>query len=368
MEARARVVVLLPLLLAAFVAAPSQAQKGVAMTPDRLDSLTQRRTLSLRARGMLLTQMLPGITQQMFYRLRLSPDATDVPVSVFCSDARLSQFEHALTALFGYRLVGRSQGEGMALVIAPDVGAVAAAAHRRLQGPAALQAGVARAMEWIKQPDALDEIARKRCPSAGALRDESVRRAFRLHAALTTAQRATVMAGHPVVLPITALPAATRRMLPAGKTAPKWLAFYLYQDPWNASSHPRLAVRAEPSGETWLTCPPLDLAPARFPAAPASDPGLRIKLKGAPDLEDLEPEEVGPAVLEWLADQGKVWIAAEGLPAQRAGAEALKPFAAGFNGLSLEEALDRAATYFGATWRLDGDWILLQRRTTESAS
>jgi hypothetical protein len=338
------------------------------MTPDRLDSLTQRRTLTLRARGLPLTQLIPNITQQMFYRLRLSPDANDVPLSVFCTGAKLSQFEHVLTALFGYRLVGRSQGEGMALVIAPDADAVAAAAHHRLQGPAALQAGVTRAMEWIKQPAMLDEVARKRCPSAGALRDEKVRRAFQLHAGLTKAQKATVMAGHPVIIPLAALPAASRRLLPPGKAAPKCLAYYLYQDPWNTGSHPRLAVRAEPSGETWLTCPPLDLAPARISSASPSSIGLQVKLKGVPDLEDLDPAEVGPAVLDWVSEQGKVWIAAEELPSRAASTEALKSFAAGFNGLSLEEALDRAATFFGATWYVDGDWILLQRRTTESAS
>src|SRR5438045_2576717 len=120
----------------------------------------------------------------------------------------------------------------MALVIAPDSQAVRAAAHPRLQGPAALEAGGAGAREWLKQPDVLDEIARKRCPSAGALREEGVKRAFRLHAVLTAGQRATVMAGHPVVLPVTALSPASRRLLPVGKAAPKWLAFYLYQDPW----------------------------------------------------------------------------------------------------------------------------------------
>src|SRR5947208_12017331 len=90
-------------------AAPSNAQKGVPMNADRLDSLTQGRTMNLRARSLTLTQVLPSITQQMLYRTRLTPEAPDLPLSVFCSGAKLSQFEHAITTLFGYRLLGRSQ-------------------------------------------------------------------------------------------------------------------------------------------------------------------------------------------------------------------------------------------------------------------
>ena len=149
---------------------------------------------------------------------------------------------------------------------------------------------------------------------------------------------------------------------PPGSRRPKWLTLSLRQ-PWSAGGQPRLAVRAEPSGATWLSCPPLDLAPARFPAPTSTDPALKIRLKGAPDLEDLEPGEEAPAVLEWLADEGKIWIMSEALRPYPGGAQPLKKLAAGFDGLPLEEALDRVATLFGATWRIDGGWVLFQRRS-----
>jgi hypothetical protein len=124
-------------------------------------------------------------------------------------------------------------------------------------------------------------------------------------------------------------------------------------------------VRAEPSGQTWLSSPPLDLVPAHYPATADTDPAFKVKLTGAPDLEDLEPGEEGPAVLEWMADQSKVWIMSEGLRPNAGGVEQLKKFAASCNGLTLEEGLDRVAAFFGATWRFDDGWVLIKRRSTE---
>jgi hypothetical protein len=333
------------------------------MTPERLDGLTQDRTMDLRARALTLTQVLPSLTQQMLYRLRLTPEAADLPLSVFCSGAKLSQFEHAITTLFGYRLVGRSQGEGMGLVFVPDGQAVAAAARQRLQGRAAVQRGIERADAWLKQPAQLAAIARTSCPAAGALRDEAVKRAFTLHAALSPAQHAVVMAGHPVVVPYAALSARSRSLLPAVKSAPRWLAFYLYANPWSPNDALRLAVRAEPSGQTWLSCPPLDLVPAHVPTGAEADPVFKAKLTGEPDLEDLETGQEAPALLEWMADQGKVWIMAEALRPNVGGAEQLKKFAASCRGLTLEEGLDRVADFFGASWRIDDGWILIKRRS-----
>ena len=82
-----------------------------------------------------------------------------------------------------------------------------------------------------------------------------------------------------------------------------------------------------------------------------------------------------------MADQSKVWIMAEGLrpgggggaaywrEATAAGAgpraDALKKFAASCAGLTLEESLDRVATFFGATWQYSDGWILLKRRSVE---
>jgi hypothetical protein len=350
------------LFLLTFPAGPSSAQKGVPMTPERLDGLTQGRTMDLRERALTLTQVLPSITQQMLYRVRLTPEAADLPLSVFCTGTKLSQFEHAITTLFGYRLLGRSQGEGMGLVFVPDPPAIAAAGRQRLQGRTAVEAGIERANAWIKQPDQLAVMARTSCPAAGALRDASVKRAFALHAALSPAQHAVVMAGHPVVLPYAALPARSRTLLPAREPAPRWLAFYLFTDPWSPNDAPRLAVRAEPSGQTWLSCPPLDLVPAHLPTRADADPAFKTRLTGEPDLRDLEPGEEAPAILEWMADQGKIWIMAEALRPNAGGAEQFKKFAASCRGLTLEEALDRVAGFFGATWRADDGWILLKRR------
>jgi hypothetical protein len=346
-------------------AAPTNAQKGVPMTPDRLDSLTQGRTMNLRSRNLSLTQILPAITQQMLYRTRLTPEAPDLPLSVFCSGAKLSQLEHAITTLFGYRLLGRSQGEGMGLVFVPDPQAIAAAGKQRLQGRAAVETGIARALVWLKQPASLGEIARTRCPAASSLQSETVRRAFALHAALTAAQRAIVLSGHPVLVPYASLPATGRSILPGGPKAPRWLIFYLYTNPWSSADSPRLAVRAEPSGQTWLSSPPLDLVPAHFPASADTDPAFKTRLSGAPELDDLEPGEEGPAILEWMADQSKVWIMSEGLRPGIAGAESLKKFAASCSGLTLEEGLDRVAAYFGATWQYSDGWVLLKRRSNE---
>jgi hypothetical protein len=362
------------------------AQKGLAMSPERLDSLTHRRTMVVRAGAVTLTQIIPGVTQQMLYRLRLTPDATDPALSVYCTGAKLSQFEQAMTALFGYRLVGRSQGEGMALIFAPDPEAVAAAERMRLQGQAGVESGIAQALTWMRQPALLPEITRTRCPAAAALQNEEVRRAFRLHAGLSRAQRAVVMAGHALTVPLAALPKASRALLPALKPAPQWLSFYLYQNPWRVDDPPRLAVRVEPSGKTWISCPPLDLAPAQSPRSTESDPVFRTRLKGEPDLEDLEPAEEGPAVLEWLSDQSGLWIMAESLrplagsnpllgakaapagePYLTSGPEQRKKLAASFEGLTLEEGLDRTAACFGATWRQHGDWVLFQRRSTEGS-
>jgi hypothetical protein len=364
---RGRVATLLvTLLFLGIVALPVAAQNGTPMTPERLTSLTQGRTMTLRSRASTLTQITPGVTQQMMYRIRLTPEAPDPALSVFCTNVRLNQFEHAMTALFGYRLVGRSQGEGMGLVFVPEAEAVAAAGRQRLQGRAAAEAGIARALAWIKQPQALDEIARTRCPAAGALREEGVKRAFALFAALPKAQRETVLAGHPVTVPYATLPAASRALLPAGKPAPKWLNFYLFDNPWNESGHPRLAVRAEPSGKTWLSCPPLALAPAHLAPTPEAEAAFKVKLKGAPDLEDLEAGEEAPAIMEWLAEEGHVAIMSEGLRPYEGGPDKLKRFGASFGGLSLEESLDRLATFFDATWRFDDGWVLFQRRSTES--
>jgi hypothetical protein len=342
---------------------PASAQKGLPMTPERLDGLTQGRTMDLRARALTLTQVLPGLTQQMLYRVRLTPEAADLPLSVFCSGARLSQFEHAITALFGYRLVGRSQGEGMGLVFVPDPQTVAAAGRRRLQGRAAVELGIERANTWLKQPAQFAAAARTSCPAAGALRDESVKRAFALHAALSAAQHAVVMGGHPVVVPYAALPARSRSLLPAGKPAPRWLTFYLYTNPWSLNDALRLAVRAEPAGQTWLSCPPLDLVPAHLPSGAEADPVFKARLTGEPDLEDLETGEEAPAMLEWMADQGKVWIMAEALRPNAGGVAQLKKLAASCRGLTLQEGLDRVAGFFGATWRVDDGWILIQRRS-----
>ncbi len=337
------------------------------MTPERLTSLTQGRTMSVRARALSLTRVTPSITQQMMYRIRLTAEAPDPPLSVFCVDARLNQFDHAITALFGYRLVGRSQGEGMGLVFVPDPEAVAAAGRRRLQGRAAAEAGIARALAWIKQPEALREISRTRCPAAGSLRNADVKRAFSLFATLSKAQRELVLSGHPVTQSYAGLSAAARALLPAGSGGTKWLSFYLYDDPWNASGDPRLAVRTEPSGRTWLSCPPLALAPARGAAPPASEAAFKATLKGAPDLQDIEPGEEAAAFLEWLADQGHLWIMSEGLRPYKDGPEALKQFAASCSGLTVEESLDRIATFFGASWRYDDGWVLVQRRSTEGS-
>lgn len=354
--------VLLVLLLGP---APAGAQRGVPMTPDRLDSLTQGRTMNLRARGLTLTQVLPSITQQMLYRTRLTPEAPDLPLSVFCSGAKLSQFEHAITTLFGYRLLGRSQGEGMGLVFVPDPQAIAAAGKQRLQGRAAVETGIGRALVWLKQPAALGEIARTRCPAAGSLQSETVRRVFALYAALTAPQRSVVLTGHPLLLPYASLPAHSRALLPAGSKAPKWLVFYLYTNPWSPGDPLRLAVRGEPGGQTWLSSPPLDLVPAHYPASADTDPAFKTRLAGAPDLEDLDPGEEGPAILEWMADQGKVWIMSEALRPSVGGAEPLKKFAASCTGLTLEEGLDRVAAFFGATWQYNDGWVLLKRRSTE---
>jgi hypothetical protein len=354
------------LLLVGIAALPAAAQNGLPMTPERLTSLTQGRTMTLRSRATSLTQITPGITQQMMYRIRLTPEAADPALSVFCTNIRLSQFEHAMTALFGYRLVGRSQGEGMGLVFVPDPEAMTAASRLRVQGRAAAEAGIARALAWIKQPQALDEIARTRCPAAGELRDEGVRRAFALFATLSKAQRETVLAGHPVTVPYAALPVASRSLLPAGKPAPKWLNFYLFDNPWNESGHPRLAVRAEPSGKTWLSSPPLALAPAHLAPPAEVEAAFKLKLKGAPDLEDLEPGEEAPAIMEWLAEEGQVAIMSEGLRPYGGGPDKLKRFGASFGGLTLEEGLDRLATFFDATWRYDDGWVLIQRRSTEN--
>jgi hypothetical protein len=335
------------------------------MTADRLDSLTQGRTMNLRVRALTLTQVLPAITQQMLYRTRLTPEAPDLPMSVFCSGAKLSQFEQAVTTLFGYRLLGRSQGEGMGLVFVPDPQAIAAAGKQRLQGRAAVETGIARALVWLKQPASLGEIARTRCPAAGSLQNEGVKRTYLLHAALTAAQRATVLSGRPVVVAFAALPAASRALLPAGTKAPRWVVFYLHTNPWNPAEPLRLAVCAEPSGQTWLSSPPLDLVPAHYPASADTDPAFKTKLTETPDLDDLDPTEEGPAILEWMADQSKVWIMAEGLRPGPGGTAALKKFAASCIGLTLEEGLDRAAAYFGATWQYSDGWVLIKRRSIE---
>jgi hypothetical protein len=346
------------------MASPSGAQKGVPMTPERLDSLTEGRTLDLRVRASSLTQVLPSVTQQMLYRVRVTPEAPDLPLSVFCSGTKLSQFEHAITALFGYKLLGRSQGEGMGLVFVPDAQAMAAAARERLQGRAAVEAGIRRAVAWLKQPAQIATIARTRCPAAGALRDDSVRRVFALHAALSPAQHAQVMAGHPVVLPYAALPAHGRALLPPERSAPRWLAFYLYASPWNPTDALRLAVRVAPSGPTWFSCPPLDLVPAHYPETSASDPALKTRLKGTPELEDLDPGEEAAALFEWMADQGKIPVMAEALPAYKGGVERLRKLGASCQGMPLEEALDRVAAEFGATWHFDQGWVLIQRRSS----
>jgi hypothetical protein len=357
--------VFLPLwaILLGLTALPSSAQKGVPMTPDRLDSLTQGRTLELRVRASSLTQVLPSVTQQMLYRVRLTPEAPDLSFSIFCSGAKLSQLEHAITTLYGYKLLGRSQGEGMGLVFVPDPQAMAAAARHRLQGRKAVEAGIERALAWIKEPQQLPAIARSSCPAAGTLSDVSVRRAFALHAALTPDQHAAVMLGHPVVLPYTALPASSRRLLPAGKSTPRWLAYYLYANPWNPGDALRLAVRVEPSGPTWLSCPPLDLVPAHYPESATPDAAFKSRLTGEPELEDLDAGEEAPAIFEWMADKGNVWIIAEALRPYQGGVEQLKKLAAGCQGLPLEEALDRAAAEFGATWHYDQGWVLIQRRS-----
>jgi hypothetical protein len=284
---------------------------------------------------------------------------------VFCSGAKLSQFEHAITTLFGYRLLGRSQGEGMGLVFVPDPQAIAMAGKQRLQGRAAVETGIARAVVWLKQPASLGEIARTRCPAASSLQSAAVKRAFTLHAALTPGQRAAVLSGHPVLVPLASLPASSRALLPAGAKAPRWLIFYLYTNPWNPGDPLRLAVRAEPSGQTWLSSPPLDLVPAHYPATADTDPAFRTKLTGQPDLDDLEPGEEGPAILEWMADQGKVWIMSEGLRPTAGAGEPLKKFAASCTGLTLEQGLDRVATFFGATWQYSDGWVLIKRRSTE---
>jgi hypothetical protein len=322
--------------------------------------------MSLRSRAMPFSQVTPGITQQMLYRIKLAPETPEVYLSVFCSNLRLSRFEAAITTLFGYRLVGRSQGEGMGLVFVPDTEAMAAAAGQRLQGRAAVEAGISRAVAWLRQPAALDTLTRTRCPAAGALRNDGVRRAFLLHAALPRAQRDRVMAGHPVTLPFAALPPASRTLVSAGQPAPKWVTFYLHHDPWSVGSEPRLAVRAEPSGKTWVSCPPLGLAPAHAPLPQEIATELQMKLKGEPELEDLEPGEEAPAFLEWIADEGKISVMAEAMRPYRGDSKALKQFAATCAGLTLEEALDRVATFFGATWRCDEGWVLFQRRSTET--
>jgi hypothetical protein len=355
------------LTLVPFTLFLSPSPGGVPLTPERLDSLTQGRTMTLRMRTTPLSQVAPGITQQMLYRTRLAPETPDLTLSVFCADTRLSRFEHAMVSLFGYKLVGRSQGEGMGLVFVTDPQAKAAAERQRLQGRTAAEAGIARALAWMKQPAELAEVSRTRCPAAGSLRDENVRRAFGLHATLTKAQRGVVLAGHPVSVPYAALPAAARSLLPTGKPAPRSLTFYLYTNPWSEDSHPRLAVRAEPSGTTWLSCPPLELAPARGAAPPESESAFKKKLTGQPDLEELEPGEEAPAFLEWLADEGHLSILAEPLHPPAGGVEALKKFAATCQGLTLEQSLDRIASFFGATWRYDDGWVLLQRRSSEGA-
>ena len=105
--------------------------------------------------------------------------------------------------------------------------------------------------------------------------------------------------------------------------------------------------------------------PAHYPAGADTNPAFKTKLTGAPDLDDLEPGEEGPAVLEWMADQSKLWILSEGLHPNTGGAEALRKFAASCTGLTLEEGLDRAAACFGATWSFDDGWVLIKRRSTE---
>jgi hypothetical protein len=339
--------------------------QGTPMTPERLTSLTQGRTMSLRSRALPLSHLMPGVTQQMLYRIKLAPETPEVHLSVFCANVRLSRFEAAVTTLFGYRLVGRSQGEGMGLVLIPDPEAVAAAAGQRAQGRAAVEAGIARAVAWLKQPAAIDAATRTRCPAASALRDDGVRRAFLLYAGLSRAQRDRVMAGHPLIVPVAALPAASRALVPGGPSAAKSLTFYLFHDPWLLGSEPRLAVRAEPSGKTWLSCPPLALAPAHTALPPEVAEELRTKLTGMPDLEDLDPGEEAPAILEWIADEGKIPLMAEVLRPYPGDTAGLKKLAASCSGLTREEALDRVTTFFSATWRYEQDWILIQRRSTE---
>jgi hypothetical protein len=356
----------IPLLLLVLSTAPARAQKGLPMTPERLTSITHGRTLSLRCRAMALSQVCPNVTQQMMYRTRLAPETADLSLSVFCSGARIYQFEQAMTTLFGYRLVGRSQGEGMGLFFVPDPQAMAAAGRQRLQGRTAAEAGIARALAWIRQPAGLDEIARTSCPAAGTLRDPSVKRAFTLYSTLTRAQRETVLSGHPVTVPFGALSPAGRAVLGGIRPAAKSVTVYLHDDPWSESSHPRLAVRAEPSGPTWISCPPLALAPAHGPLPAEVAEIFRMKLKGAPDLEDLEPGEEAPTLMEWLSDQTGVWILAEACRPFSGKPEALKKLSAEFSGLTLEEALDRIASVFDATWRCADGWVLFQRRSTET--
>src|ERR1051326_5729413 len=52
----------------------ASAQRGTPMTPERLNSLTQGRTMTVRVRATSLTQVNPSITQQVMYRIRLTPD------------------------------------------------------------------------------------------------------------------------------------------------------------------------------------------------------------------------------------------------------------------------------------------------------
>jgi hypothetical protein len=57
---------------------------------------------------------------------------------------------------------------------------------------------------------------------------------------------------------------------------------------------------------------------------------------------------------------------AEPLRSPPGGAEALKKFAANCRGLTLEQSVNRIASFFGATWRCDDGWLLLQRRASEA--
>jgi hypothetical protein len=193
-----------------------------------------------------------------------------------------------------------------------------------------------------------------------------VKRAFTLYSTLSKAQRETVLSGHPVTVPVGALSPAGRSVLSGIRPAAKGVTVYLHDDPWSESSHPRLATRVEPSGPTWISCPPLSLAPAHSPLPAEVAATFRMKVKGVPDLEDLEPGEEAPAMMEWLTDQTGIWILAEACRPFSGKPEALKKLGAGLSGLTLEETLDRIASHFDATWRYNDGWVLFQRRSTET--